>query len=57
MGWVERKTRYWGTNIYGPTETVFTFVRQERIEPAREHATTHVNYIDGEIQTWRPYSK
>ena len=30
---------------------------QERIEPAREHATTHVNYIDSEIQTWRPYSK
>ena len=22
---------------------------QERIEPAREHATAHVHYIDGEI--------
>ena len=35
-------------------------LNQERIEPAkpaREHATMHVNYIDGEIQTWRPYSK
>ena len=38
---------------------ISTFV-QERIElakPAREHATTHVQYIDGEIQTWRSYSK
>ena len=37
---------------------ISTFV-QERIElakPAREHATTHV-HIDGEIQTWRSYSK
>ena len=33
---------------------------QERIEPAkpaREHATAHVHYIDGEIQTWPSYSK
>ena len=30
---------------------------QDRIKPAREHATTHVQYIDGEIQTWWSYSK
>ena len=27
------------------------------IKSAREHATTHMQYINNEIQTWRSYSK
>ena len=28
-------------------------LKQEHIEPAREHATMHVPYIDKEVQTWQ----
>ena len=28
-------------------------LKQEHIEPAREHATMHVPYIDNEVQTWQ----
>ena len=28
----------------------------ELANPARELATTHVHYLDSEIQTWQPYS-
>ena len=40
-----------------PFNTHTSSVDQECIEPAREHATAHVHYIDGEIQTWPSYSK
>ena len=28
-------------------------LKQEHIEPAREHAIMHVPYIDKEVQTWQ----